>query len=99
MPYPKSKPLTSLEELVLYTLARQQLYGLEILEALNTERPFTPVRSGSLYPAIRRLVAKEYIATACIVTLPDAPDRIYYQITPAGQEILQPLAAYRQNLA
>jgi hypothetical protein len=55
---PKPVRLSAIDEDILTLLTGRELYGLEILDQLNLDRPTNPLHFGSLYPALNRLDKK-----------------------------------------
>jgi DNA-binding PadR family transcriptional regulator len=83
---PPGKRLSRVEILVLAQLRREPAHGYAILGHLR-EQAGWKVESGTLYPALRRLVERGLIKGH---RLPqdDKPDAIEYQLTPKGQKVL-----------
>ncbi|MEM9540004.1 MAG: helix-turn-helix transcriptional regulator, partial [Cyanobacteria bacterium P01_E01_bin.42] len=53
--------ISALDEDILTVLLHRELYGLEMLELLNKERP-SSLGFGSLYPALNRLEKKGLVS-------------------------------------
>jgi PadR family transcriptional regulator PadR len=91
-------PPGTLEMLVLTTLARHsELHGFEIAEAI--ERASTDVlrvEEGSLYPALQRMLVKDWIAGEWKRTDQNRRAR-YYRLTAAGRrEVSRRVEAYQR---
>jgi PadR family transcriptional regulator PadR len=83
-------PPGTLEMLVLRTLARGgELHGFEIAEAIHqTSDGVLQVEEGSLYPALQRMLIKDWIAGEWGRTDENRRAR-YYRLTPAGRRQLE----------
>jgi transcriptional regulator len=83
-------PPGTLEMLVLRTLARRgELHGFEIAEAIHqTSEGVLQVEEGSLYPALQRMLIKDWIAGEWGRTDENRRAR-YYRLTPAGRRQLE----------
>ena len=82
-------PRGTLEMLVLRTLASGgELHGFEIAEAIHrTSEGVLYVEEGSLYPALQRMLVKDWIAGEWGRTDENRRAR-YYRLTPAGRRQL-----------
>jgi PadR family transcriptional regulator len=83
-------PPGTLEMLVLRTLAnRGELHGFEIAEAIHrTSEGILRVEEGSLYPALQRMLIKDWITGEWGRTDENRRAR-YYRLTPAGRRQLE----------
>jgi len=61
-------------------------YGYEMVQRM-TERGFTLVSEGSIYPCLSRLQHQKLVESYSIASL-EGPKRKYYRLLPAGQEQL-----------
>jgi DNA-binding PadR family transcriptional regulator len=75
------------EVLVLAQLRRGPAHGYAILSGLQEELGGWEIKSGTLYPALRRLV-KRGLIKGRKVRQEDRPDAIEYQLTSKGQKVL-----------
>ena len=97
-----SKPikLSAIDEDILTALLGRELYGLEILDQLNLDRPVI-LKFGSLYPALNRLEKKGLVRWQW----GDEDDesggarRKYYKVTGLGAKVLREVQQYRISLA
>lgn len=83
-------PPGTLYMLILKTLARaQQLHGYEIANAIQQlSDDVLQVEEGSLYPALQRMLIKEWVTAEWGVTSGNRRAR-YYRLTPLGRKQLQ----------
>ena len=83
-------PPGTLDMLILKTLARSgQLHGFEIAEAIrHTSEDILLVEEGSLYPALQRMLMKNWLAGEWGKTRENRRAR-YYTITAAGRRHLE----------
>jgi transcriptional regulator len=91
-------PPGTLDMLILKTLLRNgQLHGFEIAEAIRyTSADVFLVEEGSLYPALQRMLMKNWISGEWGKTDENRRAR-YYRITAAGRRHLEvELEAYRR---
>lgn len=88
------------EDLLTVLLGRKELYGLEILDQLNLNRP-SELKFGSLYPALKRLEKKGLVnwKWGDEVEESGGARRKYYQITGLGAKTLRIVQQYRASLA
>jgi PadR family transcriptional regulator, regulatory protein PadR len=92
--------LTALDEDILTCLLGRELYGLEIIDQLNLDRP-SELSFGSLYPALNRLDKKGYV----VGRWGDEKEplsgarRKYYKVTGLGHKVLTEVRDYRAALA
>jgi PadR family transcriptional regulator PadR len=82
-------PPGTLYMLILKTLARHpQLHGFEIANAIQQlSDDVLQVEEGSLYPALQRMLIKEWVTAEWGVTAGNRRAR-YYKMTPAGRRRL-----------
>jgi len=96
----KQTKLSALDEDILTVLLGRELYGLEILDQLNLDRP-DELMFSSLYPALNRLEKKGFVswkwgdehATS------GGARRKYYKVNGAGKAALSEIQQYRAALA
>lgn len=97
-----SKPvrLSAIDEDLLTVLLGRELYGLEILDQLNLDRPIT-LKFGSLYPALNRLEKKGLVTWhwGDEVDESGGARRKYYKVTGLGARALRDIQQYRAALA
>jgi PadR family transcriptional regulator PadR len=93
-------PPGTLEMLVLRTLAAgRDLHGFEIAEAIHqTSEGVLQVEEGSLYPALQRMLVKDWIRGEWGRTLENRRAR-YYRLTPAGRRQLEREVQAYQRIA
>jgi PadR family transcriptional regulator, regulatory protein PadR len=82
-------PPGTLDMLILKTLARgEDLHGFEIAEAIQAvSEDVLQVEEGSLYPALQRMLLKDWIAGEWRKTEENRRAR-YYRLTAAGRKHL-----------
>jgi PadR family transcriptional regulator, regulatory protein PadR len=92
--------LSAIDEDILTVLLRRELYGLEILDELNPDRPI-PLRFSSLYPALNRLEQKGLVDWKWGDEMADSGGarRKYYKVTGLGAKTLRSVQEYRRALA
>lgn len=92
--------ISAIDEDVLTTLLGRELYGLEILDQLNLDRP-SELKFGSLYPALNRLHKKGLVSWAWGDEVDESGGarRKYYKVTGLGARSLRAVQAYRVSLA
>ena len=96
----KQIKLSALDEDILTVLLGRELYGLEILDQLNLDRP-DELMFSSLYPALNRLEKKGFVSWKW----GDEHDssggarRKYYKVNGAGAAALSEIQQYRAALA
>ncbi|MEL6579115.1 MAG: PadR family transcriptional regulator [Cyanobacteria bacterium J06621_12] len=97
----KSIKLSSIDEDILTVLLGRELYGLEILDYINPNRPGTPLTYGSIYPALNRLEKKGLIESSWgdESTGSSGARRKYYKVTGLGASVLEEVQQYRLLLA
>lgn len=83
-------PPGTLYMLILKTLAREkQLHGYEIANAIQQlSEDILQVEEGSLYPALQRMLIKEWVTAEWGVTAGNRRAR-YYKLTAVGRRQLQ----------
>ena len=93
--------LSAIDEDILTVLLGRELYGLEILDQLNLERPINPLKFGSLYPALNRLEKKGLVAWKWGDEVDESGGarRKYYKVTGLGAKSLRAVQQYRTALA
>ena len=95
----KTIKLSALDEDILTVLLGRELYGLEILDQLNLDRP-DELMFSSLYPALNRLEKKGFVSWKW----GDEHDssggarRKYYKVNGAGKAALSEIQQYRASL-
>ncbi len=98
----QAKPvrISAIDEDVLTVLLGRELYGLEILDQLNPDRPI-PLSFGSLYPALNRLEKKGLIKWRWGDEVDESGGarRKYYKVTGLGATTLNAVQQYRLRLA
>lgn len=94
--------ISPVEESILIVLDRHELYGLEIIEALEKgSGGKLKVGFGTLYPALRRLERKGFVETRWGDETPEergGARRKYYRISPQGAEVLHEIRQIRADL-
>ena len=97
---PKSVRLSAIDEDILTVLLGRKLYGLEILDQLNLDRPI-PLKFGSLYPALNRLEKKELVSWQWGDEVDESGGgrRKYFKVTGLGASALRSVQQYRIQLA
>ncbi len=93
--------LSSIDEDILTVLLGRELYGLEILDYINPNRPGIPLTYGSIYPALNRLEKKGLIESRWGDEAKGSSGarRKYYKVTGLGASSLSDVQEYRQFLA
>lgn len=92
--------ISAIDEDLLTVLLSRELYGLEILDQLNLDRP-SKLRFGSLYPALNRLEKKGLVKWKWGDEVDESGGarRKYYQVTGLGATTLHTVQQYRNSLA
>jgi PadR family transcriptional regulator, regulatory protein PadR len=93
--------LASLEEDVVTVLLSRELYGLQILQALNEVAAARRIGFGSLYPTLHRLVRKGYLTDRWGEESDGESGgarRKYYKVTDLGEQALSATQMRRQQL-
>lgn len=100
---PRKIRLSTIEELLVTVLSNhvQELYGLEISDAINKVAGDNAVSFGSLYPALRRLEEKGFVVSRWGDETEErgGARRRYYKVTNDGKEALNMLQNIREQLA
>ena len=93
--------LSSIDEDILTVLLGRELYGLELLDYINPDRPGIPLTYGSIYPALNRLEKKGLIESKWgdESTGSSGARRKYYKVTGLGATTLSEVQNYRLMLA
>ncbi len=93
--------LTPLEEDLLTLVIGKELYGLQIIKAIE-EAENRKVSFSSLYPTLHRLEGKGYLEARWGNELPEEREnarRRYYRATGLGERALRETQLRRQSLA
>jgi len=95
----KPVKLSAIDEDIVTVLLGKELYGLEILDKLNPDRPI-PLSFGSLYPALNRLEKKGMLKWRWGDESEETGGarRKYYQVTGLGETTLRQVQRYRALL-
>ena len=96
----KSIKISAIDEDLLTVLLGRELYGLEILDQLNLDRPIE-LKFGSLYPALNRLEKKGLVSWKWGDEVDESGGarRKYYKVTGLGAKTLRTVQQYRSALA
>jgi DNA-binding PadR family transcriptional regulator len=86
--------LSPVELLILAILKNNPAHGYIIIQKLGERLGPRRVKSGTIYPALHRLVVKELIQ-GTHVSQEEGPDTVEYQLTQKGKQVL---SAALQNL-
>jgi PadR family transcriptional regulator, regulatory protein PadR len=79
------------ELLVLQLLARREMYGYEVVKAIQTtSREAFNFGEGSIYPVLHQLEGQKLLKSRRAEV--DGRSRLYYALTPAGRKRLEALA-------
>ncbi|MFW9964669.1 MAG: PadR family transcriptional regulator [Candidatus Sifarchaeia archaeon] len=84
---PHRTVLSPVQVLILAILKQSPAHGYVIIQKLGERLGPMRVKSGTVYPALHRLVEKELIQ-GTHVPQEDGPDTVEYQLTPKGREVL-----------
>lgn len=99
---PSELDLSALEELIMTTLLNQELYGLQIVQAIDeASNGKRKLAIGSLYPTLHRLEKKEFITSRWGDDRPEergGARRRYYRLTGLGRDVLEAVQLLRANL-
>lgn len=89
-----------IEILVLFLLQHGELYAYNIMKLINSlSEDILAVQGGSLYPILYKLTEKGYITDRVeIIGKRQRMSRVYYSLTPAGEEYLQTIIAQRERI-
>jgi DNA-binding PadR family transcriptional regulator len=94
--------LNALEEMFLTVLSTRELYGLEIVKAIEAATEGKRrIGFGSLYPTLHQLEKKGLVKSRWGEDAPEergGARRKYYKITGAGQAALMEVSEIRMNL-
>lgn len=71
-----------LEGCVLKVISEKEIYGYELVQALQA-KGFTTVVGGTIYPLLQKLEKNNLIA-GTVKPSSDGPDRKYFKLTAAG---------------
>lgn len=95
-----SVKLSALDEDLMTVLLGRELYGLDILNTLNQNRPVL-LGFGSLYPALNRLEKKGLISWRWgdEQEVSGGARRKYYRLNGSGVTVLRAWQEYRTQLA
>ena len=85
--HPQGTRLSPVQLLILAILKQNPAHGYIIIQKLGDRLGPRKVKSGTVYPALHRLVEKGLIR-GTHVPQEDGPDMVEYQLTPQGREIL-----------
>ncbi len=103
MPSQDNFDLSALEEHIITVLNVHELYGLQIIKAIEeASGGKRRLGVGSLYPTLHRLEKKGFIQSKWGDDRPEergSARRKYYEITGLGRQVLQETQATRANLA
>jgi PadR family transcriptional regulator PadR len=95
--------LSPLEEIILIALGGRQLYGLEIVRAVEeASEGKRKVGFGSLYPTLHKLQKKELVKSQWGDEKPEergGARRRYYEATALGRRAVKELEQIRNNVA
>ncbi len=96
----KQPKLSAFDEDVLTVLLGRELYGLEILDQLNLDRP-DELMFSSLYPALNRLEKKGFVSWRWgdETDTSGGARRKYYKVNGVGEAGLKQVQEYRTALA
>ena len=79
------------ELLVLQLLARRDMYGYEVVKAIQTtSKEAFSFGEGCVYPVLHELEARKYVKSRRADV--DGRSRVYYSLTPGGRKRLEALA-------
>jgi len=99
----EQQSLSPVEEYIFTVLDGNEMYGLEILDALeHGSGGKLQLSTGTLYPTLRRLENKGFVETRWgdeILEERGGARRKYYKITPKGAKILRDNQQIRASLA
>ena len=84
---PHMTRLSPVQLLILAILKQDPAHGYVIIQKLGSLLGSRKVKSGTVYPALHRLVEKEFIL-GTHVSQEDGPDTVEYRLTPNGRKIL-----------
>ncbi|MHA2058739.1 MAG: PadR family transcriptional regulator [Candidatus Thorarchaeota archaeon] len=84
---PHRRRLSPVQLLILAILKKGPAHGYIIIQKLGQRLGPRRVKSGTIYPALHRLVEKELIHGTHILQ-EDGPDTVEYRLTPKGRKVL-----------
>lgn len=103
MPSQENFDLSALEENIITVLNYHQLYGLQIIKAIEqASGGKRKLGIGSLYPTLHRLEKKGFVISQWGDDHPQVRGgarRKYYEITALGRQVLRETQQTRANLA
>ncbi|HAJ60673.1 MAG TPA: PadR family transcriptional regulator [Cyanobacteria bacterium UBA8543] len=103
MPSQENFDLSALEEDIMTVLNCHELYGLQIITAIEeASARKRKLGIGSLYPTLHRLEKKGFVTSKWGDDRPEqrgGARRKYYQITAIGRQVLRETQQTRANLA
>ena len=85
--HPRGTRLSPVQLLILAILKQNPAHGYVIIQKLGDRLSPRRVKSGTVYPALHRLVEKELIQGTHIQQ-EDGPDMVEYRLTPEGRKVL-----------
>ncbi|NEP00520.1 MAG: helix-turn-helix transcriptional regulator [Symploca sp. SIO2E9] len=97
----KETQLSNLEEDILTAIHGQELYGLEIMRAIEeASGGLRQIKAGSLYPTLKRLEKKTLVESRWGEDQEqgEGARRRYYRLTPKGNTSLQWVNDYKKKL-
>nr|WP_290224285.1 PadR family transcriptional regulator [Trichocoleus desertorum] len=99
---PSELDLSALEELIMTALLNQELYGLQMVQAIEeASNGRRKLAVGSLYPTLHRLEKKGFISSRWGDDRPEeraGARRRYYQLTGLGSSAIKESQQLRTNL-
>jgi len=79
----------SIQICVMSLLSRSEMYGYEIIKALQQESDgYFDLKEGTLYPILYRMEERKYVKSQWLQKDKSKPPRNYYSITKAGKKAL-----------
>ncbi|MFW9789330.1 MAG: PadR family transcriptional regulator [Candidatus Thorarchaeota archaeon] len=84
---PHGMRLSPVQLLILAILKEDPAHGYVIIQKLGNQLGRRKLKSGTVYPALHRLVEKELIQGTRVLQ-EDGPDTVEYQITSQGRKVL-----------
>lgn len=89
----------TLDLVLLSVLEHQELYGLQILQEVNTRTQGAfDFKEGSLYPVLHRMVKAGWIKSNWQPSTSGGPPRKYYELTASGKDALKRKSKEWRNL-
>ena len=89
--------ISAIDQDLLTLLQGKELYGLEIVEKINFNRP-VQLTYGSVYPALKRLLQKKLVRDRWGDDSSVGARRKYYRLTALGVRKLKEVQRYRKQL-